>query len=134
MSLNRSIGYAFAAMVIAVSTSACMQEELPGDETGVELEAVVSPEQQAESGDQSLWTLEEDGSQGLLEEDGSQGLLEEAPGTEAGCVHIQWCNESGYWGTVCIWDACSFAAALSECTADANYVCGGITQPAQVRR
>jgi hypothetical protein len=138
MSLNRFIGCTLASMAIAASTSACMQNELPGDE----LEDVGLPEQseeladldhdpemdliEAESGGQSLWTVVEDGAQGL-------GLVEE-PSTEAGCVRIEWCDKpDSKWGTVCIWDRCSFDAAVRECTIDANYVCGGITQPALIR-
>jgi hypothetical protein len=56
------------------------------------------------------------------------------------CVYIDWCNEPGSWGTVCrVYASClsqcstNLGALLSECTADANYVCGGITQPAVVR-
>jgi hypothetical protein len=58
---------------------------------------------------------------------------EEAAEDLAGCTHIQWCNEPGPVGTVCIWDACSLGQAVAECTSDANYVCGGITQPAHIR-
>jgi hypothetical protein len=58
---------------------------------------------------------------------------EEAEDSLAGCTHIQWCNEPGPVGTVCIWDACSLGQAVAECTSDANYVCGGITQPAHIR-
>jgi hypothetical protein len=61
------------------------------------------------------------------------GDVDDGLSEKAGCVHIQWCNEPGPVGTVCIWDACSLAAAVRECTADANAVCGGITQPAHIR-
>lgn len=43
--LNQSIKYVLALLVIAASTSACLQEELPGDEAGLDLEAFVLPEQ-----------------------------------------------------------------------------------------
>ena len=59
-----------------------------------------------------------------------------APGDEAAkvnCSTIQWCNEPGPAGTICIWNACSFSQAYAECVTDANYVCGGITQPAYIR-
>jgi hypothetical protein len=81
--------------------------------------------------DEVVWTVDEDrvrSDDGSEASDGDDGLSE-----KAGCVHIQWCNEPGPVGTVCIWDACSLAAAVRECTADANAVCGGITQPAHIR-
>jgi hypothetical protein len=75
MNLNRSMNYVLALLVMAASSSACLQEELPGDEAGIELEAVGSPEQpdelgslghdpemeptEAESGDQSLRMVED---------------------------------------------------------------------------
>jgi hypothetical protein len=62
-------------------------------------------------------------------EDGESGDFS----TKAGCSHIQWCNEPGPNGTICIWDACSYSAAYNECVVDANYVCGGIKQPAYIR-
>jgi hypothetical protein len=55
MSLHRLLNYALASMVIAASTSACMLEEIPEDETGAELASLDSdPEMdptEAESGD-----------------------------------------------------------------------------------
>ena len=62
-----------------------------------------------------------------------EGVPGEVEVDKAGCTHIQWCNEPGSVGTVCIWDSCSFSAAVSECTRDARAVCGGITQPAEIR-
>jgi hypothetical protein len=81
--------------------------------------------------DDVVWSVDESQlrtDNGSEETDVADGLSE-----KAGCVHIQWCNEPGPVGTVCIWDGCSLAAAIRECTADANAVCGGITQPAHVR-
>jgi hypothetical protein len=69
---------------------------------------------------------------------GDEGVAGEtaAPVGEASkvnCSTIQWCNEPGPNGTICIWNACSFTQAYNECVTDANYVCGGIKQPAYIR-
>ena len=87
--------------------------------------------------DEDVWTVADPGrapaaqQAGPIEDQGVPG--EDEAAILAGCTHIQWCNEPGPVGTVCIWDACSFSAALAECTSDANFVCGGITQPAEIR-
>lgn len=116
-----------AAMVLVASLGACGSEpdaasegEIPGLE---------------------LWTVVEAGSEdtapaeaALLEgDDGVPGESRDGVVEKAGCVHIQWCNEPGPVGTVCIWDSCSLGAAVDECTRDAIAVCGRITQPAEIR-
>jgi hypothetical protein len=128
--------FALALMVIAASASACMQEELPGDETGIELEVSALPEQpdelaglgpdpemdptEAASGDQGLSILVEDGTQGQPED----------PTHNPGCSYVKWCNEPGYWGTVCVQTGCSFDAAWAECEHEARvHVCGTIHHP-----
>lgn len=144
MGRNHFIKCALASMVIAASASACMQEELPGDETGVEQEALTSSEQsdelaalgqdpemgltEAESGELGLSMLAEDGTEGQLEEltYDTDADLEH----NGGCSYVQWCNEPGYWGTVCIKHACSWAAALAECKHEAQvHICGRINYP-----
>jgi hypothetical protein len=54
--LKQATCHLFAMISIAASASACVQEELPGDETAAELGAAVSPEQPdelADSGDEA---------------------------------------------------------------------------------
>ena len=48
MNIRRFTNYLLAAMAIAASTSACMQEALPSDEALTELESVPLPGQEAE--------------------------------------------------------------------------------------
>ena len=55
------------------------------------------------------------------------------PSISAGCAHIQWCDEPGPWGTICIWDACDIVTAGKECAADARAVCGGTVPPIDIR-
>jgi hypothetical protein len=55
------------------------------------------------------------------------------PALTSGCAHIQWCNEPGPWGTICIWDACDIITASKECAADARAVCGGTVPPIDIR-
>jgi len=60
----------------------------------------------------------------------------------ADCVFIEWCNRpasiSPNIGTVCrVRPGCPLppnAATVNECTADANFVCGAIVQPAWICR
>ncbi len=88
----------------------------------------------------NLWTVADEVSKqeaklhpASLTEDKNAVPGENAPAAgavdKAGCTYIDWCDEPGSWGTVCIWTGCSLAEAVRECTDDANYVCGGITQP-----
>lgn len=123
---TRSSASALAAFALALSMTACSAD----------------PEAPVESANLDEWTLVEEGrdeADALAEaaaaagDEGVPGENSDAVIEKAGCVHIQWCNEPGPVGTVCIWDACSLAAAVSECTADARAVCGGITQPAEIR-
>ena len=87
----------------------------------------------------NLWTVADEASKqeaklhpASLTEDKNAVPGENAPAAgavdKAGCTYIDWCDEPGSWGTVCIWTGCSLAEAVRECTDDANYVCGGITQ------
>lgn len=124
------------AVLLAGSLAAC-SSEADGPVTSEEAEAL------------ELWTLVEDDASerteagadvapawvgpGVAPADGTPGESVDGAVEKAGCVHIQWCNEPGPVGTVCIWDSCSLAAAVRECTADANAVCGGIVQPAEIR-
>lgn len=127
------------ALLFAASTSACMQADLTGEETGFEQEAAALPEQPdelaaieedasdlaaAESEDQSLWFLADEESH-----DQDDGAV-----TEAGCLYVQYCNKpNSSWGTICVYSnpfICSWSAAVAECKADARYVCGKVTYPA----
>jgi len=58
---------------------------------------------------------------------------ERGPSITAGCAHIQWCDEPGPWGTICIWDACDIVTAANECAADARAVCGRTVPPIDIR-
>ena len=58
---------------------------------------------------------------------------ERGPSIAAGCAHIQWCDEPGPWGTICIQDGCDIITASRECAADARAVCGGTVPPIDIR-
>lgn len=58
-------------------------------------------------------------------------LINETPWAAVNCTYIQWCNVAGPYGTVCrVREGCvKNQDALNECAADANAVCGGLTNP-----
>jgi len=47
----------------------------------------------------------------------------------ANCSIVQFCNAPGSDGTRCLQQGCSVAAAISECRAETQTVCGGHTCP-----
>ena len=50
----------------------------------------------------------------------------------AGCSHVQWCNESGPRGSICIQDGCTHQQSVNECCEDIDFVCGAPTNPAYI--
>jgi hypothetical protein len=66
-------------------------------------------------------------------------LASGAESSAQNCVYIQWCNEPGFWGSVCrVRSSClnqcgNFEVLRQECIRDANYVCGTITEPSVTR-
>jgi hypothetical protein len=48
----------------------------------------------------------------------------------AGCTHVQWCDEPGSRGSICIQDGCTHQQAVNECCEDIAFVCGAPTNPA----
>ena len=76
--------------------------------------------------------------------DGTAGELADAEAMDkaANCVYVSWCNEPGYWGTVCRWRSgtgCNRTsvggriAATLECFNDARRVCGTLVSPSTLR-
>jgi len=45
-------------------------------------------------------------------------------GILAGCSVVEWCNAPGFDGTRCQQTGCSVSAAIAECRADVDFVCG----------
>jgi hypothetical protein len=73
--------------------------------------------------------------------DGTAGETADAEGIDkaANCVYVSWCNEPGYWGTVCSGTGCNRTnpltriAAELECYSDARRVCGTVVSPWTLR-
>lgn len=117
MNRKRFTHHVFAAMLIAALGSACVQEEVPGDEIAGELEAASLPEQF----DEQEASFEE----GLPEEAFEESTADGEQRTEAGCASVEWCNAPGNKTAVCTrTGGCSCASAWSECYTDVRHVCG----------
>jgi hypothetical protein len=110
--------------VVVVCAVGCMDEgdsDGVGDETiGAAVTADVTPT----AAEVAMWS-DATGERISAEESG--------PSITGGCAHIQWCNEPGPWGTICIWDACDIITASKECAADARAVCGRTIPPIDIR-
>ena len=125
MNRKRFTHHVLAAMVIAAWGSACVQEEVPGDETAGELEAISLPassdEQAALAGAEQAALFEE----ALPGETFDESTADDEQRTAAGCAYVEWCNAPGNKTAVCTrTGGCSCAKAWEECYVDVNYVCG----------
>lgn len=118
MHMNRFTHHVLAAMLVAAWGSACVQEEVPGDEIAGELEAVSLPEQFDEQ--EALFE------EGLAEEAFEESTADGEQRTEAGCAHVEWCNAPGNEKRVVCkrTGGCSCDSAWSECYGDVIAVCG----------
>jgi hypothetical protein len=110
-----------------LALGACAMEDDSELQDGEEVQELT-----VEGGDEAnLWTLDMTGETAPSDQDAKEG---DVPEVNVGCVHIQWCNEPGRWGTVCKVDrSCTLRQIVNECTADGRYVCGRIIQPAVIR-
>ena len=127
MNAKKFIFNMLAAMAIAILASACMQEEVPGDETAAELGEGVLPEQSDE-----LAAIE-GAEQAMSFDEGQPGEALDESATDdadvtANCVYVQWCNKPGPSdNAVCrLRPGCKCSgAAWDECFADLDYLgCG----------
>ena len=123
MNANKFIFHILAAMAIVVLVSACMQEDVPGDETAAELGAVVLPEQSSEleaiEGAEQPMSFDE----GQPGEAFDESAMDDV-GVTANCVYVQWCNQPRTNHAVCrLRPGCRCSeAAWDECFADMSYL------------
>jgi hypothetical protein len=113
------------AMTVAGAVG-CLDEGDPENFDEEATEELVTTDVTPTDAEVAMWLAETTGEAISAEESG--------PSILAGCSHIQWCNEPGPWGTVCIWDACDIVTAANECAADARAVCGRTVPPIDIRR
>lgn len=124
MNAKKLIFHILAAMAIAVLASACMQEEVPGQETAVELGMVVLPEQSDE-----LAAIE-GAEQAMSFDEGQPGEALDESATDdadvtANCVYVEWCNNKEGDAVCRLRSGCKCSnAARNECLKDLDYVCG----------
>lgn len=126
MNAKKFIFHILAAMAIAVLANACMQEDVPGDETAAELGTVVLLEQSDE-----LAAIE-GAEQAMSFDEGQPGEALDESATDdadvtANCVYVDWCNKPGpSTNAVCrLRSGCRCSgAAWDECFRDLDYVCG----------
>jgi hypothetical protein len=120
MNAKKLIFHILAAMAIAVLASACIQEDVPGDETAAELKAAILPEQSDE-----LAAIE-GAEQAMSFDEGQPGEALDESATDdadvtANCVYVEWCNKPGPSNAaVCrLRPGCKCSdAAWDECYAD----------------
>lgn len=103
------------AMISLVGCGSPMQEEDTEPLDGIEAQQERAP------GSDSV----------LLDEQMQSTPPEEGVAAARDCVYVNWCNEPGPRGTVCVLrKGCSRNnATINECIEDARAVCGRIIQP-----
>ena len=130
-SLNsRTLVFLFAALL-----AACGADQ-PADSGRGEVSAPAESE-----GNGPTFSSEWNGANGTSPTDvtpeNESGAVGEEGRVEAlqNCVYIDYCNEPGYWGTVCRAKrgCASDAATRAECDADVRAVCGKATAPIDLR-
>lgn len=125
------VGALLASFVIA----GCMGEGQFENEAGAG-DWIVDPALDPETtNDQALESLPVDPSVAPDEVVGDEGLAADDDLGVASdhCARVQWCNESGPVGSVCIWTGCTLAAALNDCVEDTWFLCGTPSCPWEFR-
>jgi hypothetical protein len=97
------------AVVVAASVSACALEEEATESNG------------GEAADE--WVDPQDST------DIVEGHPDGEAAARAGCSVVEWCQAPGFDGTRCVQTGCSVSAAIAECIADVDFVCGGPNCP-----